>query len=51
VFGLGPATRIYVALGATDMRKGFDRGHGRLFRFMKGELTEIIQVFENRKMC
>jgi hypothetical protein len=23
VFGLGPATRIYVALGATDMRKGF----------------------------
>jgi hypothetical protein len=22
VFGLGPATRIYVALGATDMRKG-----------------------------
>jgi hypothetical protein len=21
VFGLGPATRIYVALGATDMRK------------------------------
>jgi len=27
VFGLGPATRIYVALGATDMRKGFD-GNG-----------------------
>jgi transposase len=24
VFGLGPATRIYVALGATDMRKGYD---------------------------
>jgi hypothetical protein len=24
VFGLGAATRIYVALGATDMRKGFD---------------------------
>jgi len=21
VFGLGPATRIYVALGATDMRR------------------------------
>jgi transposase len=28
VFGLGPATRIYVALGATDMRKGFDGFHG-----------------------
>jgi hypothetical protein len=24
VFGLGPATRIYLAVGATDMRKGFD---------------------------
>jgi transposase len=28
VFGLGPATRIYVALGATDMRKGFDGIYG-----------------------
>ena len=28
MFGLGPATRIYVALGATDMRKGFDGLHG-----------------------
>jgi transposase len=28
VFGLGAATRIYVALGATDMRKGFDGLHG-----------------------
>jgi IS66 Orf2 like protein len=28
VFGLGPATRIYVALGATDMRKGFDGLYG-----------------------
>ena len=27
MFGLGPATRIYVALGATDMRKGFDGLH------------------------
>jgi hypothetical protein len=24
VFGVGAATRIYVATGATDMRKGFD---------------------------
>jgi transposase len=28
VFGLGPATRIYVALGATDMRKGCDGLYG-----------------------
>jgi hypothetical protein len=24
MFGLGPATKVYLALGATDMRKGFD---------------------------
>jgi len=24
VFGLGPATRIYLAAGVTDMRKGFE---------------------------
>ena len=28
MFGRGPATRIYVALGATDMRKGFDGLYG-----------------------
>ena len=28
MFGLGPATRIYVALGATDLRKGFDGLYG-----------------------
>ena len=28
MFGLGPATRIYVAAGATDMRKGFDGLYG-----------------------
>jgi transposase len=28
VFGLGPATRIYLASGATDMRKGFDGLYG-----------------------
>jgi len=28
VFGLGPATRIYVALGATDMRMGYDGLYG-----------------------
>ena len=28
MFGFGPATRIYVALGATDMRKGFNGLYG-----------------------
>ena len=28
MFGLGPATKIYVALGATDMRKAFDGLYG-----------------------
>jgi len=28
VFGLGPATRIYLAAGATDMRKGFEGLYG-----------------------
>jgi transposase len=28
VFGLGPATQIYLAAGATDMRKGFEGLYG-----------------------
>jgi transposase len=24
MFGLGPATRVYLAAGVTDMRKGFE---------------------------
>ncbi|MFP5205932.1 MAG: IS66 family insertion sequence element accessory protein TnpB [Acidobacteriota bacterium] len=28
MFGLGPATRIYVATGATDMRKSFNGLYG-----------------------
>jgi len=28
VFALGPATKVYVATGATDMRKGFDGLYG-----------------------
>ena len=28
MFGLGPATRIYIALGATDLRKGYDGLYG-----------------------
>lgn len=28
MFGLGPATRVYVAVGATDMRKGYEGLYG-----------------------
>jgi transposase len=28
MFGWGPATKIYLAAGATDMRKGFDGLYG-----------------------
>ncbi len=28
MFGFGPATRIYLAAGATDLRKGFDGLYG-----------------------
>ena len=28
MFGLGPATRIYLAVGPTDMRKGFEGLYG-----------------------
>lgn len=34
MLGLGAATRIYLALGATDMRKGFDG----LFALVRGRL-------------
>jgi hypothetical protein len=28
MWGLGPATKVYVAVGATDLRKGFDGLYG-----------------------
>ena len=27
MFGLGPATKVYLAVGPTDLRKGFDGLH------------------------
>ena len=36
--GLGPATRIYVALGATDMRKGYDGGYDGLYGLVRDKL-------------
>ena len=54
MFGLGPATKIYIAVEAVDMRKGFDglyglvRGHlgqdplsGHLFLFSNKTKTRL----------
>lgn len=54
MFGLGPATRIYVATGATDMRKGYEGLYGwvrdrlqceprsgHLFLFCNGERNRV----------
>ena len=47
MFGLGPATKIYVALGATDMRKGFDGLYGMIrdtlcFRSISGAIRADV---------
>jgi len=44
VFGFGPATRIYVAAGATDMRKHFNGLYG-LVRDQLGSNPESGHVF------
>jgi transposase len=50
VFGLGPATRIYVALGATDMRKGFDGLYGLVRDKLGLEVTTgHLFLFANSK--
>ena len=49
VFGLGPATKIYIAVEAIDMRKGFEGLHG-LVRDHLGEdpLSGHLFLFTNR---
>jgi len=49
MFGLGPATKIYIALEAVDMRKGFEGLHG-LVRDRLGEdpLSGHLFLFANR---
>jgi transposase len=39
MFGLGPATKVYLALGATDMRKGFDGGFDGLYGLVRDRLS------------
>jgi transposase len=49
MFGLGPATKIYIALEAVDMRKGFEGLHG-LVRDHLGQdpLSGHLFLFANR---
>ena len=49
MFGLGPATKVYIALEAVDMRKGFEGLHG-LVRDHLGEdpLSGHLFLFANR---
>ena len=49
MFGLGPATKIYVGVDAVDMRKGFDGLYG-LVRDQLGQdpLSGHLFLFSNR---
>jgi transposase len=48
MFGWGPATRIYLAAGATDMRKGFEGLYGLAREQMQCDpLSGHIFVFAN----
>jgi transposase len=48
MFGWGPATRIYLAAGATDMRKGFEGLYGLARdRLMSEPLSGHVFVFAN----
>ena len=49
MFGLGPATKIYIAVEPVDMRKGFDGLHG-LVRDHLGQdpLSGHLFLFANR---
>src|SRR5207249_1236138 len=48
MFGVGPATRIYLAAGATDMRKGFEGLYGWVRDQLQLEpLSGHIFIFSN----
>ena len=49
MFGLGPATRIYLAVGSTDLRKGFEGLHGMVRdRLGLEPLSGHVVLFCNR---
>jgi len=48
MFGIGPATRVYLAAGATDMRKGFEGLYGLVRdRLQLEPLSGHIFIFSN----
>lgn len=50
MFGLGPATRIYLAAGTTDMRKGFEGLYGLVRDRLSCEpLSGHIFLFSNAR--
>jgi transposase len=50
MFGWGPATRIYLAAGATDMRKGFEGLYGLVRDRLASEpLSGHVFLFSNAK--
>jgi transposase len=49
MFGVGAATRVYLAVGATDMRKGFDGLYGLVRQRMEADpLSGHLFLFCNR---
>lgn len=49
MFGLGPATRIYIAVEAIDMRKGFEGLHGLVRDQLKQDpLSGHLFLFTNK---
>jgi transposase len=50
MLGIGPATRVYLPIGATDMRKGFEGMFGIVRdRFLIDPLTGHLFVFCNAR--
>jgi len=50
VFGFGPATRIYLAAGTTDMRKGFEGLYGLVRDRLQCEpLSGHVFLFSNAR--
>jgi transposase len=50
VFGFGPATRIYLAAGATDMRKGYEGLYGLVRDRLQCEpLSGHVFLFANTR--
>jgi transposase len=50
MFGLGPATKVYLAVGATDMRKGFEGLYGLVRDRLQAEpISGNLFLFSNAR--